>query len=664
MLTKIENTLDSKHAAKDNSAIKWVEQAAKKSMKSMLHKLINFITFVHLPIRKKFVLFSFGVLFWFITMFALSIIANIDINRKTNTIVNYNVPHDRITHIISRKLQSLNIDASEIINITQDMVLRQRHEMSRARISDIRDLISALMLGGEAHDFNRSSNTLIDSFSVLPLTGKQGDEGYSNNLLPILNNIETKMAEIVEARISILHNGPQGREELSDALAEIKGLLSSSYALSSKFSSRIAASYLASSDGIRKTTTVTLYSFVGVLFMAVTLLVVFTVSISESFSKPINAIIDQIRSLCRGEVDLSKKIKIRSKDEIGIMSQDFNILMDEIHEMATFKKVIEEDDSLEDVYSRLGNAFSDKFGLDEFTIFEVANNQNKMKPIYPIILNEKEICCNEDILANSDLCKVKRTGHNISSIDYPHICKQFKAGLDKVHVCMPMIVGGHIGGVVQFLLDGNDYDIDRKDIRMFKAEQYIKESLSVIEAKRLTNTLRESALKDALTGLYNRRFLQEYTETLVAGLLRREKNVGLIMCDIDFFKQVNDLYGHNAGDAILKETSHLIVKCVRSSDLVIRFGGEEFLVLMLDIKEGETIKLAEKIRKTFEDTKIKVADGTIKKTISLGVSEFPIDAESFWQSIKYADVALYKAKETGRNKAVRFTEDMWTANEF
>ncbi|MBI4698777.1 MAG: GGDEF domain-containing protein [Nitrospirae bacterium] len=236
--------------------------------------------------------------------------------------------------------------------------------------------------------------------------------------------------------------------------------------------------------------------------------------------------------------------------------------------------------------------------------------------------------------------------------------------MNKVHICFPMIVGGSAGGVVQFLFDPKHIGPDRKDTRMFKAEQYIKESLSVIEAKRLTNTLRESALSDPLTGLYNRRFLQEYTETLVSGVLRRKKTIGLIMCDLDYFKQVNDAYGHNIGDALLKETASAIKKCVRVSDLVIRFGGEEFLVLMLDINEGETMGIAEKIRETIKETKIKVPDGSLSKTISLGISEFPLDTDSFWQAIKFADVALYKAKDTGRNKSVRFTTDMWTAEQF
>lgn len=406
------------------------------------------------------------------------------------------------------------------------------------------------------------------------------------------------------------------------------------------------------------------YILTGVLVIATSLLIVFTISLSKAIVKPIKAITRQIRSLREGEIDLAQRIDINSKDEMGILSENFNILMEEIHDLSTFKKIIEEDDNLEDVYFRLGKAFSEKIGLGEFTIYEVPSGQSKMKPVYPIILNEKDILCSEELLHNCDLCKVKKTGHIVSSVEYPEICKQFKPGLEKMHVCIPMLIGGKAGGVVQLLFDKKNYSSDREDRKIFKAEQYIKESLSVIEAKRLMSTLQESALKDSLTGLYNRRFLQEYTETLVAGVIRRQKNVGLMMCDLDFFKQVNDLYGHNIGDNVLKETCEIIKKCVRSSDLVIRFGGEEFLVLMLDINGGETLQVAEKIRETIENTKIKVSDGVIKKTISIGLSEFPVDTESFWQAIKFADVALYKAKDTGRNRVVRFAVDMWTEKEF
>jgi len=96
----------------------------------------------------------------------------------------------------------------------------------------------------------------------------------------------------------------------------------------------------------------------------------------------------------------------------------------------------------------------------------------------------------------------------------------------------------------------------------------------------------------------------------------------------------------------------------------VRFGGEEFLVILMDIKEGEAEDVAEKIRKAIEDTKIKIPRGFIQKTISVGISEFPKDTPKLWQAIKYADIGMYKAKNAGRNRIVRFAKDMWTVEEY
>ncbi|MBI5099356.1 MAG: sensor domain-containing diguanylate cyclase [Nitrospirae bacterium] len=630
----------------------------------MLKKFINFITFIDQPIKKKFILFSLGVLFWFVVMFVISIATYIDINNKTGSIVNKFIPQDRTAQKITGKLQELSIDATEIINISDIKDLEQKINLSMARISDIRAFISAITNGGQVHDINRDNNETIESFPVIPLKEYREAGKYSDALSPLIDSMEEKLKQIADLKLNILSNRIQDSSQLVSKISGFKQLLHEASSLSQDYSVKIAKLYTSNSQKVGDVTKLAFYILAGVLLMATTLLIVFTISISKAIIKPVKSITSQIRSLWEGEVDLTQRIDISSKDEMGILSKDFNILMEEIHDLSTFKKIIEEDNNLEDVYFRLGKSFSEKIGLNEFIIYEVSTMQNKMKPVYPIILNEKDILCSEEILHNSDLCKVKKTGRIISSIEYPDICKQFKHVPGKVHVCVPIIIGGKAEGVVQFLFDKKNNNINRKDKRMFKAEQYIKEALSVIEAKRLMNTLQESALKDSLTGLYNRRFLQEYTETLIAGVIRRQKNVGLMMCDLDFFKQVNDLYGHNVGDSVLKETCEIIKKCVRTSDLVIRFGGEEFLVLMLDINGGETSKIADKIRETIEKTKIKVSDGIIKKTISIGISEFPIDTESFWQAIKFADVALYKAKDTGRNKVVRFTVDMWTEKQF
>jgi diguanylate cyclase (GGDEF)-like protein len=192
---------------------------------------------------------------------------------------------------------------------------------------------------------------------------------------------------------------------------------------------------------------------------------------------------------------------------------------------------------------------------------------------------------------------------------------------------------------------------------------YLREAAPVLESKRLMATLRESTLTDPMTGLHNRRFLQEYVDSLTTYTDRQKSQFTVLMADLDYFKQVNDTYGHESGDAVIKVLARLLKEEVRSSDLVIRYGGEEFLILLRDTGPEEGLTLAEKIRAKVEETSIQVTNAVLKKTLSIGVAGYPDDSTTFWQVVKYADVALYQAKETGRNKVLRFSQEMWKEDE-
>ena len=304
--------------------------------------------------------------------------------------------------------------------------------------------------------------------------------------------------------------------------------------------------------------------------------------------------------------------------------------------------------------------------MNRCVIYEVIGDRSKLEQVYPAHTEQEERICDESILENCESCKAKRTAHVISSLTYPAICRKYHPKAGHEHYCIPLVVGGGVLGIVQFALkhpDDRNATIEMHE-SIFKAEQYLKEALPVIETKRLMAALRESSLRDPMTGLHNRRFLQEYTENLVAGAIRRGKKIGLIMCDLDYFKQVNDTYGHNAGDIVLKETSKIIQRSVRESDIVIRFGGEEFLVVLMDILGDDSLKVAEKIRENVQNAQFRLSEGVIRKTISLGVTDFSSETDGFWHCIKFADVALYQAKEGGRNRSVRFTNEMWKEDQF
>lgn len=608
-------------------------------------RFLNSITFIDLPIRKKFLIFSGGVLFWFVVMFLITVTTLVNINNKSGKIVTALLPQDRIAQDIAKELKTLRMEVTELTQNEDAGSAAHVIERSRARIAAINSSSSALGSDDGAGGLVRDQARRIPSAMA---DVAQKFSGFA----------QRKLANAAEL-------GGDKNAPKKDP-GELQASISQAITASDGLSAAVDQLGTVTTDQINSMVSYAMGLALFALLLAAGLQLLFTKWIANSIAEPVSSIIDQIQALGKGDVDLSNMISITSKDDIGMLSTEFNGLMESIHKMTIFKKVIEEDDSLEDVYSRLGKVFQD-IGIGEYMIYDVPTGQNSMKPAYPLLLAQQEIACNPDILDNCGLCKAKKTGHTISSTTYPQMCKMFLREQGKEHVCIPIIVGGNTGAVVQFMFDktGSGHDtVQTMHHKVLQASQYLKESQSVIEAKRLMGTLRESALNDSLTGLRNRRFLQEYTENIVAGALRRGKSTGLVMCDLDFFKQVNDTHGHAIGDAVLKETAAVIHKSLRASDILIRFGGEEFLAVLLDIGEGEALAIAEKIRQNVEQTKFKLAEGSLQKTISLGVSEFPTDTKMFWQAIKYADVALYKAKETGRNKVVRFTPEMWTGESF
>jgi diguanylate cyclase (GGDEF)-like protein len=360
--------------------------------------------------------------------------------------------------------------------------------------------------------------------------------------------------------------------------------------------------------------------------------------------------------------DITNKLKLpyADNDELGSLIKTFNDFIDENYKLSLFKKVIEEDRDIDAVYGRIETLLKREFNISEFSLYEVNNSKNALKCV---ISSDNKLFCQQDILIDSTLCRAARTAMDVNSFEEENVCLSFMLYRDKKHVCIPLMVGGSVGSVAQIVFDkGADYvDVDKKIKRL---KRFLREAAPVIEAKRLLSQLKESTLRDPLTGLYNRRFLDEFAATFDASVKRRNVQAGILMCDIDFFKQVNDVYGHNVGDEVLKGVVGAIHKAVREADLAVRFGGEEFLVLVQDADEAVALDVAERIRRDVESSEIISSGNVIKKTVSIGVSIFPEDSENLWKCIKYSDVAMYKAKTSGRNRVVRFEPSMWEGDEY
>lgn len=359
-----------------------------------------------------------------------------------------------------------------------------------------------------------------------------------------------------------------------------------------------------------------------------------------------------------------ERVPIISRDEIGLVAREVNGIINDILNISRFRRIIEADESSSDVYKRLAYVFKERLGLNIFVIWEINESDDTIEAVYTSPPEfEDEICQ----MSTANLCRAKRTGQIVSSTGYPNICPVFPAPEEMTHSCVPMMVGGKILGVVQFLflyVNSPEREEHFKN-SLRRARQYLSEALPVLHAKRLAQNLHQMAIRDTLTGLYNRRFLEGNINPIIAGIQRRESNMAILMADMDYFKKVNDDYGHESGDNVLKSLATILQNSVRESDLVIRYGGEEFMILLVDcLPKGFSQSIAEKIRSRVEDYQFRIEGGTLKKTISIGISEFPGDTAAFWEAVKFADVALYKAKESGRNQVVRFEASMWDTEEY
>jgi len=180
-----------------------------------------------------------------------------------------------------------------------------------------------------------------------------------------------------------------------------------------------------------------------------------------------------------------------------------------------------------------------------------------------------------------------------------------------------------------------------------QANQRLRNQL--LEIEMLQARLRDEATRDSLTGLFNRRFLEETLAREFQRAEREKSTVCLIMMDIDGFKAFNDTYGHDAGDLLLKKLGEFLTSEVRSSDVSCRYGGEEFLIVLPGTQLPKGYERAEHLRTTFLSLDIEHLGVKLKATLSVGVAAYPRHGDTWEKVVHAADLAMYAAKSAGRN---------------
>ena len=194
-------------------------------------------------------------------------------------------------------------------------------------------------------------------------------------------------------------------------------------------------------------------------------------------------------------------------------------------------------------------------------------------------------------------------------------------------------------------LGANDYVT-----KPFNPEELLARVAVMVRVRKAEDAVREASHRDDLTGLYNRRFLQQRLEEELHRASRYSLKMSCIMLDIDHFKSINDAHGHSAGDFVLQEVAAIMKRHVRKSDLAIRYGGEEFMLILFESDKNQAQRVAERVRADVESHGFQWQGHTLSLTISSGVASFPDAGISMPDElIARADSALYAAKASGRN---------------
>ena len=236
----------------------------------------------------------------------------------------------------------------------------------------------------------------------------------------------------------------------------------------------------------------------------------------------------------------------------------------------------------------------------------------------------------------------------VSEID----CMHFRGAPPENYICLPLAAQGESLGVL-YLGCPDTSTCSRLDSHLDFLEGLMELSSMWIAGLNLRARLEEESIRDGLTHLFNRRFMEIALERELRLAARRKGELSLLMLDIDHFKRFNDTFGHEAGDQILREVSEILRESVRTEDIVCRYGGEEFLVILPGMGAEASFHRAEDIRQRVSKMRLDFHREAPKEvTISIGVSTYPQAGQAVEELVRSADRALYSAKERGRNRVV------------
>lgn len=238
-------------------------------------------------------------------------------------------------------------------------------------------------------------------------------------------------------------------------------------------------------------------------------------------------------------------------------------------------------------------------------------------------------------------------------------CRHVSREINQSALCIPLIAQGETMGILH--MRGQPGGAARRSFtdNVHLAEAMAEHVALALASLELRDTLRSQSIRDPLTGLFNRRYMEETMLREERRAVRQGESIGIIMFDIDRFKTINDTYGHVVGDEFLKQLAQVVLRHTRDGDITCRYGGEEFVAILPGASAESTRERAEQVRESVAKLVPQFRDWELPRiTLSLGVAAFPLHGATWQEVLQQADRALYRAKQAGRNRVVSVQESV------
>jgi diguanylate cyclase (GGDEF)-like protein len=390
----------------------------------------------------------------------------------------------------------------------------------------------------------------------------------------------------------------------------------------------------------------------GILAGFFVLAFTFALLVSRSLQRQIDSFLQAARRL--GSGDFTVQVPTQGHDEFAALGEEFNKMSRQLEER--LQELNQERGRLQDAMRRIGETFAanlDREGLLEIVVKTAVDGvgadagrasvrPNASAPLEQVAitgsvdgLEEAVRAAEAKVLETGEPCEA--TVDEVAALSHP-----MRRG-DDLHA--------RVSGVVSVARRGRPFSVAERELFHYLAEQ----AAVSIENVGLHETVERQAVTDELTGLFNRRRFQEAMATEVERSKRFGQPVGLVLLDLDDFKTVNDTYGHQQGDLVLREVARVLRETSREIDEPARYGGEELAVVLPGTDLEGAYNLAERVRAGIEELALPLldGDGVLRVTASFGVATLPGSAEDMRELVAAADEALYRAKRAGKNRTVR-----------